>query len=1132
MIEPNDCEEELVVLPDEPYRGIKPFRYTDRFIFSARNWEKDQLLNIILLYRGSLLYGQSGIGKSSLVNAGLVPLLLQNNLQAEIIRVYPNREETFRISRIENTDSTYFPSIFEGTLGACPDLDRTVISLEDFKRQLFAESARFDQDNNRPIPVLIFDQFEELITLFEETGKTAVAQNDLPVGERRDFQAELIALFRECYYNPDLKIKILFSFREDYLAKFSQLFRAIPDLRDHSLRIKAIDKEDIYGIIACPFSRNELSVEKYPALFSERFMRHLTEELNTYFGEGDAVLTDVQIVCQYVYETPAEKRELLFGLNGIVVKNSINNIIQLFYARLLEKLPAEDKPLAIAILSLLVLNEKTRNIFHTDAIVDELLDHYPADSINKVLLKLDNDTRLIKSELRMGSAKAYYEINSESLIPYINTLKVRKEGEEWARKRRKKFLYILAPSLVVIFALLFAFGQKMNNKQSEYLFAAAATRYSNPALSYIIVKEGHSLLFRNSRINSFLDSLDKQRKWFLAGRIFYPDQIYAAFLQKNGEVGVVGATAVDYFNNDGLMVRQQLYNKIIYADAKQGYLLNIPKSELFIGPGKAQKVNLYRFDGHLISSFHTQTDKGLIAVAPDGNFLIVDSVLYQKDSPDSKAITIFNNRHQLTAVTFSDDSKYIIAGFSNGTVIVYNLRAEKIRDFFAGYYGAAVTCLGISNDSKYLIAGGANNNLRLFELGNLNKYDDIKAASLELPGGGKDIYLEGEGIPGKINKIIMLPDNKTFLTLGEDKRGILWDFKGTKIDELIGHKEGITSAFISSSGNSILSCSAAGKIYTWNKGSISDAYNKGKLARFTPFEFRNVGLSPADFDQEYNTFNQTKLLTIILNYSASLPQYNYHVEDGGYRNILKTSLLELSNMYKKAVDTGYLKKLSVLNRKLLYNSYDKFEEDSLNLTIGRPNSKIDNFSRNLNKMTWQTRTLLVDTVNIEHATLLVSKFLDLAQDAKDTADLKSFQLAVRSLNTGIALGNAFKQKYLANASLDDILASSYGSLSYYLLFLREYKLAIKTAEKGILFGLKYNWIITNQALGHLLNGDYIQAERLYTLNKNRGIGGGFRTFKGAFLADFDMLEKVGIIDRKNKVEYQKVESIKKMLQSD
>jgi len=1131
MIEPNDCEEELVVLPDEPYRGIKPFRYADRFIFSARDWEKDQLLNIILLYRGSLLYGQSGIGKSSLVNAGLVPLLLQNNLQAEVIRVYPNREETFRISRIENTDSTYFPSIFEGTVGACPDLDRTVISLQDFKRQLFAESARFDQDNNRPIPVLIFDQFEELITLFEETGKTAVAQNDLPVAERRDFQAELIAFFRECYYNPDLKIKILFSFREDYLAKFSQLFRAIPDLRDHSLRIKAIDKEDIYGIIACPFSRNELSVEKYPALFSDRFMRHLTEELKTYFGEGDAVLTDVQIVCQYVYETPADKREQLFSLNGNPIKDNINNIIQLFYARLLEKLPAEDKPLAIAVLSLLVLNEKTRNIFHTDAIVDELKDYYPIDSINKVLLKLDNDTRLIKSELRMGSEKAYYEINSESLIPYINTLKVRKEGEEWARKRRKRFLYILAPLLVVLFALLFALGQKMNNKQSEYLFAAAATRYSNPALSYVIVKEGYSWFFRNSKINSFLDSLDKQRKWFLAGRIFYPDNIYASFLKNNGEIGVVGAASVDYFNNDGLMIRQQLYNKIIYADAKLGYLLNIPKGETFIGQGNKQLINLHSFDGRLLSTFHTQTDNGLITVAPNGDFLIMDSLLYQKGNADAQAITLSNSWQKLTAVTFSADSKYILAGFSNGTVIVYNLKGEKIRYFFAGYYGAAVACLGISNDSKYLIVGGANNNLRLFELGDLNKYYDIQTASLDLPGGGKDIYLEGEGIPGKINKIIMLTDNKTFLTLGEDKRGIIWDFKGTKIDELIGHKESITSAFIADEGNSILSCSAAGKIYTWNKGSISDAYNRGKLATFTPFEFRNVGLSPADFEEEYNNFNQYKLLTRILNYSASLPQYNYHVEDGGYRNILKTSLLELSNMYKKAVDTGYLKKLSVLNRKLLYNSYDKFEEDSLNLTIGRPNSKFDNFSRKLNKMIWQARTLLVDTVNIEHATLLVSKFLDLAQDAKDTADLQSYRLSVRSLNNGIALGKAFKQKYMANNSLDDVLASSYGSLSYYLLFLRDYKSAIKTAEKGVLFGEKYNWIITNQALGHLLNGDYIQAERLYSFNKNRSIGGGFRTFKGAFLADFEILEKVGIIDRKNKVQYQKIESIKRMLQN-
>ena len=60
-------------LPKKPYRGILAFRLLDWRIFLERDAETDRLANLVSLYRGVLLYGQSGAGKSSLVNAGLIP---------------------------------------------------------------------------------------------------------------------------------------------------------------------------------------------------------------------------------------------------------------------------------------------------------------------------------------------------------------------------------------------------------------------------------------------------------------------------------------------------------------------------------------------------------------------------------------------------------------------------------------------------------------------------------------------------------------------------------------------------------------------------------------------------------------------------------------------------------------------------------------------------------------------------------------------------------------------------------------------------------------------------------------------------------------------------------------------------
>src|SRR4029453_12426396 len=60
-------------LPEIPYRGIESFRYIDQRVFCSREEQTLDLLSNILINRGVLLYGDSGCGKSSLINAGLIP---------------------------------------------------------------------------------------------------------------------------------------------------------------------------------------------------------------------------------------------------------------------------------------------------------------------------------------------------------------------------------------------------------------------------------------------------------------------------------------------------------------------------------------------------------------------------------------------------------------------------------------------------------------------------------------------------------------------------------------------------------------------------------------------------------------------------------------------------------------------------------------------------------------------------------------------------------------------------------------------------------------------------------------------------------------------------------------------------
>ena len=66
---------EVQTTPLEPYVGPRSFRREQRAFFFGRDEEADELVSIITAHAAVLLYSQSGAGKTSLLNAKLIPKL-------------------------------------------------------------------------------------------------------------------------------------------------------------------------------------------------------------------------------------------------------------------------------------------------------------------------------------------------------------------------------------------------------------------------------------------------------------------------------------------------------------------------------------------------------------------------------------------------------------------------------------------------------------------------------------------------------------------------------------------------------------------------------------------------------------------------------------------------------------------------------------------------------------------------------------------------------------------------------------------------------------------------------------------------------------------------------------------------
>ena len=79
--------------PDRPFRGAQPYRRDDRDLFFAREAETGDVLSRLRVYRGLLLYGPTGAGKTSLIEAGVVPAAGDELDPVDIrLRAEPGRE--------------------------------------------------------------------------------------------------------------------------------------------------------------------------------------------------------------------------------------------------------------------------------------------------------------------------------------------------------------------------------------------------------------------------------------------------------------------------------------------------------------------------------------------------------------------------------------------------------------------------------------------------------------------------------------------------------------------------------------------------------------------------------------------------------------------------------------------------------------------------------------------------------------------------------------------------------------------------------------------------------------------------------------------------------------------------------
>ncbi|AWA29887.1 hypothetical protein HYN48_07240 [Flavobacterium magnum] len=1087
----------------QPFRGIKPFRYSDRDIFAGRNWEKEQLLNLVSLYRGILLFGQSGFGKSSLINAALAPKLLEYDYSPEVMRVSPSYNGTFIIYRIKEQEDqqVYLPSIFddlnsdnkpqisvsfaafrERVLSLRPKgaADETDTATKPPLRLTLVDEIHYSEalaDDASPIPVFIFDQFEELITLFEEMGGTTT-DGELTPADRRKFQKDIIELFREVYYNRSLRMKFIFVFREDYLAKFSRLFMAIPDLKDHTLRIKSIPCQDIHQIVACPFTGENLG--RFPNPFTESFMVALEAKLNAHFDDDYAVLTDVQIVCEFLYDLPPQERM------AFLEHTSIKDIIRQSYENALSRLPAADRTVATEILQILVLNENTRNIFHKHAISEALIEQgLSVNNLNLILDRLEHETRLVRSERRSGGV--YYEINSESIIPTLNKMKVVREQSllaEGLRTKNKKRTVVLVMLLVLAFT---SFGFWYQHRQSQdnraQLYMIAAKNAANPTLAYLIAKDAfaHPPDILRNYLNGFEN---RPPDFYLTG--MFADGYGKVGYDNKGRINVVQRDAVLYYGPKGIIFEKQRFKDIDYV------YFAFPESGLLVGrPVDGGGICLVDMETGRATRYAAAPGHGPSnSMAPDRNSFILAGNLYHVGTAQPvDSLTAFGQK--LHKAVFSRDGKSIIGQTQYGDF--YRFSSNGKMEGFIGNTGNGFTDFCIAPDGHSLYVVGKDNKPGKFPIP--ARLPKGHQSSSKTHADYYTAYYDADEYGNVGERIAISPDGKHFL-IAHSNEVELSDGNGN-MRTLITSESRITNAIFSPDGKNILASTLSGKVYIWKKGEISALYRSKELQIYSPLDYAKTGLTDYTAEKVYgNPDSSIELLRQILTYSMALPNVNEHPGDKDYDNLIRTALRDISRMYKKLMVKKRLSKLSKLQRRQAMLKYARFEIDSISL------SSTDNDSIMRIKGLLITQHLREKAFDDEQSDKEI--ILDLAQGYKLVAKnlVPDYAKAARILKNGISKIEKAIVGTPYDAAIRHELSPLYDTLSHYSIYSGHYEDAVVFARKGLYYDNTNKWINANLAMGLLLQDHYTEARKIYTTNPD---------LKAYFIEDIKAWEKAKIV---------------------
>lgn len=321
---------------NNPWLGLESYSINDAYRFYGRDNDIEIVSNAIYDNFITTIYGISGAGKTSLLNAGLTPALIENNYLPIRIRLNHSSEKSYSMQVVDAitdaVDSVNGEVEYDGTIS----LEQIY---ENEKLWYFLHTSGFwTKDNYSIRPVIFIDQFEELFTKNDDTYKISsffeminAIQYDTPPTQTKELLENSSGYF-ELKCNTS---RIVFIMREDFLARLEDYSYGIAVLRRNRIGIKQMNGHQALEVILKP-NPGLITREGALKILSKVSGKEVIDSDRS-LGRISIDTSILSLFCSELYQRAVEEKSDIITTK--IIEEFGSNIIAHFYSKSMNLVP-------------------------------------------------------------------------------------------------------------------------------------------------------------------------------------------------------------------------------------------------------------------------------------------------------------------------------------------------------------------------------------------------------------------------------------------------------------------------------------------------------------------------------------------------------------------------------------------------------------------------------------------------------------------------------------------------------------------------------------------------------------------------------------------------------------------------